>query len=105
MKKIKRKTPQSLRARATEIKALANALVQDFTYLVSTTELVVLYSLISYMDTFLLKCLDSNDKLINYKWIMMRLIEVEMILSTSKSSDIKDIVKKIKLLTTALETE
>lgn len=103
MKKLKKWTPKSPKEVALEIKSLSNAIVQDFNYASNVTELTILYALISYMDTFLLKCLDDNEKITNRRWITMRLFEADLILKVSKSPEVQDIVKKIELLSNMLE--
>ena len=82
-------TPKEL---AMEIKAKANLIVADVTYKINNKyELTTLYALVNYMDKFILRCLDRNGLICNKLWISARLIEVILILSTSKIKGILEI--------------
>lgn len=60
-------------------------------------ELKVLNHLISYLDTFFLKCF-VNGKLKHYTWITTRLLEASIILGVSNDSRMKSLVKMINAL-------
>lgn len=60
-------------------------------------ELKVLNHLISYLDTFLLKCFE-NGKLKHYTWITTRLLEASIILRVSNDDRIKALVRMIEIL-------
>jgi hypothetical protein len=78
-----------------EIKALANALVQDFSLKLEQGEIVMLLALVSFMDTFILKCLDLEGKLTNTIWIKSRLLEIHLVLAQSKTPAIKPVVEQV----------
>lgn len=86
------------------LKSAANLIFQDFSRVVSPIELVMLNALISYMDTFILKCF-KNGKLKNTTWILARLVEVRVILSSSTSEEILAIVKMISALENLIYAE
>lgn len=77
---------------AMAVKSAANALLQNFSITITPVEIVVLNSLISYMDTFILKCF-KNGKLKHTNWIIARLTEVHVLLQVSKSKEIKTLLR------------
>ena len=83
---------------AMDLKQAANTVLMDFSIVgISGPELITLYSLISYIDTFVLKCL-KDDKLTNKYWILARLLEARVVLKASTSPDIQRIVTKLDAL-------
>ena len=97
-KKNKKSTKiMSCKEAAMSVKAAANLVFQDFSKIISPIELVMLNALISYMDTFILKCF-KDGRLKHTTWILARLIEVRVILSSSTSSEILTIVDMISSL-------
>lgn len=95
----------SLKEMAMRIKADANAIVQDFNYRVDHEyEIKLLFSLVNYMDKFILRCLDSDGNLINSIWISARLIEFIVIMSTSKIEGIRKIVNQVSILEKAINS-
>ena len=95
-KKKKEKVNNSMSSKeaAMTLKSAANALLQDFTKTINPVEIVLLNNLVTYMDTFILKCF-KNGKLKHTTWILARLMEIRIILEPSRSSEIKSIVKII----------
>lgn len=77
------------------LKSAANSLLQDFTKTINPVEVVLLNNLVTYMDTFILRCF-KNGKLKHTTWILARLMEVRIILEPSRSREVKAIVKIIK---------
>jgi hypothetical protein len=85
-----------------ELKGLANELVQDFGFPLEQGEIVMLLAIVSFMDTFILKCLDAEGKLTNTIWIKSRLLEVLVVLNKNTRPEIKVILEKIKELQQAI---
>ena len=81
-----------------EIKGLANELLQNFAFPATQLELTLLSALVSYMDTFILKCLDKDGNLKHTLWITARLMEHRILLGTSPRVEIQRIVTKIESL-------
>lgn len=86
------------------IKSVANSLLQDFSKTINPIEIVVLNSLVSFMDTFILKCF-KDDKLVNTLWITARLTEVKIILGVSSNSEVKRIVRMVECLEELINSE
>lgn len=83
---------------AVEIKSDAAGILADFSITdLSMIDIKVLYALVSYMDTFILKCLKDN-KLTNKLWIKARLMEALYILIPSKSKAVQGLLIKIAAL-------
>lgn len=83
---------------AVEIKSDAAGILADFTIKdLSIIDVKVLYALVSYMDTFILKCLKDNE-LTNKLWIKARLMEALYILIPSKSKAVQGLLIKIAAL-------
>ena len=83
---------------AVEIKSEAAGILADFTIRdVSLIDIKVLYALVSYMDTFLTRCLKDNE-LVHKYWIKARLMEAMYVLIPSKSQHIKRLLIKIAAL-------
>ena len=83
---------------ASILKGTANYLVQpNVDSGLTDTEFKVLNHLISYLDTFLLKCF-VNGKLKHYTWITTRLLEASIILRVSNNERIQSLVKMIEIL-------
>lgn len=79
------------------LKSTANSVLQDFYNNISILEIVTLNSLISFLDKFLLNAY-VDGKLKHSTWILARLIEVKVMLSTSSNPNIKNIVELITKL-------
>ena len=89
---------------AMALKSGANALVQDFSKLLTPVEVIMLNALVTYMDTFVLKCFVDN-KLKHTTWITARLMEVKVILDASSSKEVKKIVTMITALEKLISAE
>ena len=86
------------------VKSAANSLLQDFNKTINPIEIVVLNSLVSFMDTFILKCF-KDDKLVNTLWITARLVEVKIVLGVSSNSEVKRIVRMVECLEELINSE
>lgn len=83
---------------AVEIKSDAAGILADFTIKdLSMVDVKVLYALVNYMDTFILKCLKDNE-LTNKMWIKARLMEALYVLIPSKSQHVQRLLIKIAAL-------
>lgn len=86
------------------VKSAANSLLQDFSKVINPIEIVILNSLVSFMDTFILKCFKEN-KLVNTLWITARLTEVKIILDASSNPEIRRIVRMVECLEELINSE
>lgn len=95
-----KKEPQriSFKTQATKIKGKAVMILQDPEYDITDAEYDMLSMLISYLDKFLLHCVDEQDKLTNKLWISARLMEVRIVLDATRMDYIKEVAHQIKLL-------
>lgn len=103
-KQKNKKNILSSKEAAMALKSAANTILQDFTKTINPIEIVLLNSLVSHMDTFILKCF-VNDKLKHTTWILARLLEIRIVLQASKNDEILSIVKMIKALETLIYSE
>lgn len=94
----KEKTPLGYRELAMDLKREANDIVADYFCAVTLEELTTLYALVSYMDTFILKCLSKDNKLINRLWILARLVEARTILKSTKNKNVVRVIAKLEAL-------
>ena len=89
---------------AMALKSAANTLLQDFSKMINPIEIVLLNSLVSHMDVFILKCF-VNNKLKHTTWILARLMEIRIVLEASRSKEVKAVVEMIKALETLIYSE
>jgi len=102
-KKTDKKIMNSKEA-AMALKSAANTLLQDFSKMINPIEIVLLNSLVSHMDVFVLKCF-VKGKLKHTTWILARLMEIRIVLDASRSKEVKAIVEMIKALETLIYSE
>ncbi len=93
-KKKQPKKQVDAKALALQIKGDANAIVQDFTYSVDVEELTTLIAVISYVDTFILRCLEGS-KIKHKIWIGIVLLKAIKTLARSRKPQIRSIVVKL----------
>ena len=104
-KKHKKELPYNKSKRlATSLKGTANRILQDFNIPLMPAEIVMMHSLVAYMDDFLLKCF-KGDKLVHTTWILARLIEARIILQVRNTVELNDVVNQIQALETAILKE
>ena len=89
---------------AMALKSAANTILQDYSKLINPIETVLLNSLVSYMDVFILKCF-VNGKLRHTTWILARLMEIRIVFNASRNKEVKAIVSMIKALETLIYSE
>lgn len=89
---------------AMALKSAANCVLQNFSIAITPVEIVILNSIVSYMDTFILKCF-KGGKLKHTIWILARLMEVKIILQPSHTKEIKSIVNIISGLESLIISE
>lgn len=89
---------------AMALKSAANTILQDYSKMINPIEIVLLNSLVSHMDVFILKCF-VNGKLKHTTWILARLLEIRIVLDASRNKEVKAIVDMIKALETLIYSE
>lgn len=85
----------SLQELACNIKGDANSLLWDYSIPFNEFEFKLLFNLVHYMDTFLLKCINKEGKLCNKKWIQKKLITVVIYLGASKHTVLHRLMRKV----------
>lgn len=86
------------------LKSAANMLLQDFTKTINPVEIVLINALVTYMDTFVLKCF-VKGKLKHTTWILARLLEIRTVLQATRSREVKALVNMVSALETLIMTE
>ena len=79
----KNKKIMSSKEAAMALKSAANTILQDYSKLINPIETVLLNSLVSYMDVFILKCF-VNGKLRHTTWILARLMEIRIVFNAQR---------------------
>ena len=100
----KNKKIMSSKEAAMALKSAANTILQDYSKMINPIEIVLLNSLVSYMDVFVLKCF-VKGKLKHTTWILARLLEIRIVLDVSRNKEVKAIVEMIKALETLIYSE
>ena len=103
-KKPKKNNIMNSREAAMAIKSAANMLLQDFTVGLTPIEAVLINSLVSHMDVFILKCF-VKGKLKHTTWILARLMEIRTILQATRSKPVRALVSMISSLETLIMAE
>lgn len=80
---------------ATDLKADVNAILWDYALPVTEIEFKTLYNLVHYIDTFLIRCLDSEGRLINKLWIQKKLMTCVIFLGASKRAELQRVLSKV----------